>query len=363
MARPRYALSLFALLAMAAPLRAQPSLTPEAGLLVLTNGSVLEGNVTRAGDLYIVTRGESSEVRLPAAQVEAFCGSLDEAYEFKVRHLTGRGTKPHLDLAEWCLGQNLHLQCSQQLTEAAHIDPEDKRLTELDRRLKLAVDAAPPAFATPQAVISNVSAEELENAARALPKGSVEKFAAIVQPILLNRCGANQCHGPNAKAEFRLLRPPAGQQASRRFTQRNLYATLAQLDRVNPAASPLLAMPQQRHGSSLTAIFDKHSQQQLAQLEAWVAMTVGAQAGKLSTSNAAAAPPSPAPATITPTAATLSQPAAAAPVAASGDQTAPASVRAMRPPLDGGSVAGPAPPRFSPRDRYDPEIFNRQYHK
>jgi hypothetical protein len=35
----------------------------------------------------------------------------------------------------------------------------------------------------------------------------------------------------------------------------------------------------------------------------------------------------------------------------------------MRPPLDGASAAGPASPRFSQRDRYDPEIFNRQYHK
>jgi rRNA maturation protein Nop10 len=38
----------------------------------------------------------------------------------------------------------------------------------------------------------------------------------------------------------------------------------------------------------------------------------------------------------------------------------------MRPPLDGAAAATPqpsVPPRFSPRDRYDPEIFNRQYHK
>src|SRR5699024_6588614 len=118
------------------------------------------------------------------------------------------------------LRQNLHLQCSHQLTEAARLDPQDERLVELERLLKLALEATPPVVALPPANASNISAEELDNVARALPKGSVEKFAAIVQPILLNRCGANQCHGPNAKAEFRLLRPPAGQQASRRFTQR-----------------------------------------------------------------------------------------------------------------------------------------------
>jgi len=360
MARPRYALPLLVALAIAPSVRGQTSLTPEAGLVVLKNGNVLEGNVTRAGDYYIVTQGQSSELRLPASQVEAFCGSLDEAYEFKQRHLAGRGAKPHLDLAEWCLRQGLHAKCAEQLAIATELEPDSKPLPELERRLKLNVEAAPPPGDARSAVVPNISAEQLENTARSLPRGSVEKFGAIVQPILLNRCGANQCHGPNSKAEFRLLRPPAGQMASRRFTQRNLYATLAQLDRADPAASPLLTLPQQRHGSSLTAVFDKHSQSQFAQLQSWVALTIGAVPAA-ATSATAAAPPA-APPTIAPASATLSQPAASA--ATSRTEAPPVGVRAMRPPLDSSAAAPPAaaPQRFSPRDRYDPEIFNRQYH-
>jgi hypothetical protein len=338
------------------------SLTPEAGLVVLKNGNVLEGNVTRAGDYYIVTQGQSSELRLPAAQVEAFCGSLDEAYEFKQRHLAGRGAKPHLDLAEWCLRQGMHANCAEQLGIATGLEPDSKQLAELERRLKLNVEAAPPPGDARLAAVPSSSAEQLENTARSLPRGSVEKFGAIVQPILLNRCGANQCHGPNSKAEFRLLRPPAGQMASRRFTQRNLYATLQQLDRADPAASPLLTLPQQRHGSSLTAVFDKHSQNQLTQLQSWVALTIGA-ASAVAAPTAAAQPP--VPPTIAPASATLPQPAAAAPGTTSPNETPAVGVRAMRPQLDGSAAAprGAAPPRFSPRDRYDPEIFNRQYHK
>jgi len=361
MSRPRYALPLLIALAIAPGVRGQTSLTPEAGLVVLKNGNVLEGNVTRAGDYYIVTQGDSSELRLPATQVEAFCGSLDEAYEFKQRHLSGNGAKPHLDLAEWCLRQGMHANCAEQLAVATPLEPDNKQLADLQRRLKLAVEAAPPPGERRAAAMPNVSAEQLENTARSLPRGSVEKFGAIVQPILLNRCGANQCHGPNSKAEFRLLRPPAGQLASRRFTQRNLFATLAQLDRADPAASPLLTMPQQRHGSSLTAVFDKHSQHQLAQLQSWVAMTIGVSAAAAPQ----AAAQSPAPPTIAPAAATLSQPAAVTPGAANSNEAPAASVRAMRPPLDGSAAPQPsaAPPRFSPRDRYDPEIFNRQYDK
>ena len=132
-----------------------------------------------------------------------------------------------------------------------------QQVKELETRLKLAAGGA--AAAGSRAASPAVRRPRSWNRRCAIcRKGSVEKFGAIVQPILLNRCAANQCHGPNAKSEFRLLRPPPGQIVSRRFTQRNLYAALQYVDRANPEASPLVVLPQQRHGNSLSAVFDKH---------------------------------------------------------------------------------------------------------
>jgi len=336
----RYAL-MGLLFLLAATLEAQTSLRPEAGVLLLRNGQVLSGLVTRAGDYYIVTLGETGEVRLPSAEVEALCGSLDEVYEFKMQHLPSSGVKPHLALAEWCLRQNLPRHCSQQLILAMRIDPDNEQLKHLERRLELAIATPPPPAAAPQPAIAAPSNDQLEKSLRTLPPGSIEKFSAVVQPILLNRCGANQCHGPAAKSEFRLLRPPEGQIASRRFTQRNLHAALAQLDMQNPEASPLVKLPQGQHGSSLAPIFDKQTQHQLAELLAWVKLT-------------APPPPAPAvPATIGPANQTLSQPAGSAVAAGPPLETAPPA----GPPQP---AAGPA--TFTPRDRYDPEIFNRRYH-
>src|SRR5688572_987920 len=79
MPRPHYALALLALLAWPLAAGGQTSLTPHAGLLVLRNGQVLEGEITQAGDYYIVTLGGTSEIRIKASEVEAVCGSLDEA--------------------------------------------------------------------------------------------------------------------------------------------------------------------------------------------------------------------------------------------------------------------------------------------
>ena len=355
MPRPHYALVALALLAVPTAVLGQSALQPQAGLLVLRNGQVLAGQVTQAGDYYVVTLGGTSEVRLKTSEVEAVCGSLDEAYEFKAGHLSGAGAKAHLELAEWCLRHDLHARCAQQLTRAMRLEPDNPTLKLLERRLEFAVTEPKTKAAAVSATSSLASAEQIEQAIRGLPAGSVEKFSAAIQPILLNRCGANQCHGPNSKAEFRLLRPAPGQVASRRFTERNLYAALQQLDAARPDDSPLLTLPQRRHGSSLSAVFDKHSQKQLAELTAWIKLTLAAPhaspatipqgTATLSQSSSAAPPKSPTPAA----------PSAGAPVDATTTQV-------MKPPVDStDSKPAPATDRFLPRDRFDPEIFNRRF--
>jgi hypothetical protein len=345
MDRQRYAPIL--LLCLAASAQAQLSLQPASGVVLLRNGHVLSGLVTRAGDYYIVTINEGSEIRELSSEVEAVCGSLDEVFEFKQRRLVGGGVMPHLDLADWCLRHNLHARCAQQLVAAMKIEPANERLKQLERRLELAQAQPPPPPADrPPPASGVVTTGQLEKTIEALPPGSVEKFAAVVQPILLNRCGANHCHGPAAKSEFRLLRPPEGQFASRRFTQRNLHAALSQLTLSDPESSPLVTLPQGRHGAALTAVFDKQSQNQLAELIAWAKMTAPQQK------------PPPVPATIGPTSATLSQPAAGPPATAGSA----AHVNAMRPALPGAEAGAAGAMTFTPRDRFDPEIFNRRFH-
>ena len=357
MACPPYALIALVAAALTRAALGQVSLAPEAGVLVLRNGRVLEGQVTRAGDYYVIA-GEGSELRIKADEAEAFCASLEEAYEFKVAHLSGFSAKSHLELARWCLRHHLSDQCAEQIDKAEQKEPGNAQIKDLRTGLALAAELEAPQPATKTAAFA-VSVEDVEKTVRDLPRASVEKFGAVVQPILLNRCGANQCHGPNAKSEFRLLRPPAGQIVSRRFTQRNLYEAVRYLNGSNPEASPLVVMPQQRHGNSLSAVFDKHSTPQLAELIGWAKMTV-APSSK---------PGMMAPASIAPPQTTLSQPATpVAPVLDEGVSAPPSAavgVRVMRPALEPPKAvpsAAPAQPPPPPRDRFDPEIFNRRYH-
>src|SRR5258708_7005444 len=106
----QYALILLLALTLGRAAWGQSSVAPQAGVLVLRNGQVIEGDVTRAGDIYVVSRGEGSELRPKADEVELFCSSLDEAYEFKARHLSGLSAKSHLELAKWCLRHRLFVK-------------------------------------------------------------------------------------------------------------------------------------------------------------------------------------------------------------------------------------------------------------
>lgn len=346
----------------------QTPLAPEAGVLALRNGHVIFGQVTRAGDYYVVTSGEGSELRLKSDDVESFCANLREVYELKKRYATGITVRPHVELARWCLRHELIDECREQLSLADEREPGNAQVADLRRRLELTLEA--PAAPAPAVAPAQVPLESLEQALADLPKGSIEKFGAIVQPILLNRCGANQCHGPNSHAEFRLLRPPPGQIVSRRFTQRNLYAAIRYLDRADPTASPLIVLPQQRHGTSLAPVFDKHSASQLAELVSWARATAGSSAAAATTPSPASTSPAPRPATIGSQGATHAQAAiagAGAATLANGalpTDSATVATRVMRPAgttVD--SLPTSAQPKpAGPRDRYDPEIFNQRYH-
>lgn len=338
----------------APPSGGKVELAPQAGVVILKNGHTITGKVTRAGDYLVVTQGESSELRLPAADVEFVSRDLEEAYVRKAAALPKDQVGPQLDLAEWCLRHDMPAQATERWIAAYRIDPDHRRMAAVEQRLKLYAQRPAPAAPASQEK-ATLGPEELDRFTRDLPKSTVEKFAATVQPILLNRCANGGCHGPSATSEFKLFRPAFGQVANRRFTQRNLHAALQQIDRSNPEHSALLTKPQGRHGGAAEPVFDKQSQMQLEQLAAWV---------RQSTIEPAVAQP----ATIRSGAQALSQPARVSPITEpeSAAETESKAPPAEQKPLESSAVGGKAKSAtaaaFTPRDPFDAEQFNRLYH-
>jgi hypothetical protein len=328
-------------------------LGPQPGVLLLKNGQLLRGDITRAGDHYVVTLGVGGEVKLAADKVETQCTDVLAAYDWKLRRLSGEGAAPHLDLAEWCLRHNLHRQCAQQLSLALATEPDHPRLGAVERRLQLAIQAPPQVAAAPPSS-TIVGADQLDQMLRELPKGSLERFTTIIQPMLNNRCATSHCHGATSTSEFRLLRPPAGFNPPQRFTQRNLYAALQFVDRDDPANSKLLTLPQQPHGGSKEPAFDARSKSQLADLQKWIEQlappkeqaaptTISAQGMQLSTPLRTPSQDNGEPA---PTATAATAPA---------QRSTPNSIHSGNPSDPNSKLP------WRPRDPFDPDIFNRRH--
>lgn len=176
----------------------------------------------------------------------------------------------------------------------------------------------------------------------------MQQFTMTIQPILLNRCGILSCHGAAGKSNYRLLRPALGHAPTSRLTHRNLHATLAYINRTNPDESVLLTMAKELHGGITTVVFHEKTGNQLDLLTAWVRRLDETVPMTSSERPSVATKPATIPA--------LSEKAAAM-------QRLPTPDASPMPHSE--TPANPAgrDPGFTPRDPFDPEVFNRRFHQ
>ncbi|HVX63693.1 MAG TPA: hypothetical protein VHC19_23930 [Pirellulales bacterium] len=355
-------------------------LAPREGVLLLRSGQVIPGRIIPAGDHYLVSRPHG-EYRFRSSDVEMLCKDLDEVYQRKRAQIKLGKVAEHVDLADWCLKNDLIDHAETQLTYALAADATYPRIRLLERRLELArrddEDARPaPQHAAQRRGPTN---DELDRFIRGMPGNAVETFTSTIQPLLVNNCTTSGCHGPQSDARLQLLRIPLGSPPTRRTTQRNLYAVWQHVNPNHPEQSPLLVEATQRHGDSKAAIFNDHDAAQYLQLAAWVSQfgRGGQKPTQPATVKAPAAPllqsmPPATPARQVLEASgnpqtKLSQPAAESPLESSEEPpsaesgaSGPAAANADG--NRGKAERKPRPADYTPVDPFDPEIFNRKYH-
>jgi hypothetical protein len=383
------------------------------GVLLLRNGNVFRGRISRLGDRYTVLLAANNEVRFAEAEVAFHGATLDDAYRFKHSQLPPGQVGERLNLAEWCLRYGLLRQAAEEVTVALRLEPNHPRIPGLEARIEAymtapqaATASANPSPANPslrQPYPANSSAanpfsarspvdraakandpiaqrdragespatlEQLESMARELPSGTLERFTAVIQPMLVNRCGANHCHGASGDSNYRLHRWSLGASATRRYTLRNLHATMRHVDREAPANSELLTQAARPHGGTNVAPLPPSEAAQLALLRNWTQLAAQSRSSPLPATIAGrdarplqslpALGPSNATAATAATAATNATNAAIATNASAGPSAIPPIPTAATP--KNMATAGAVDATLElPRDPFDPEIFNRRY--
>ncbi len=321
-------------------------LTSAERVLLLRNGQVLEGNITRTGDYYLVTRGTRSEVRLPAASVEVVCDSLEVLYQYRLAGLVPGNRSGHLELARWCVQHDLTARAADQVLAAFALDSRPEGIGVIEQQLRAAESSPEPSRQVAPSASGAPTLHDIEAKIAALPAGAVQEFATSVQPLLLNRCATSGCHGLTRDSEFQLLRPGLRQTLSRRMTHRNLFAALAYVDHEAPAQSRLLTVPSQPHAGR-GVVFAETEQDQRQTLANWLSRLADQPVADLPTS--VAKPP-----------AVLLQTRAESIEALKRSFSKLATEAAPEAGSEGNQRR--RDDNYVPRDPFDPEVFNRRFH-
>jgi hypothetical protein len=254
----------------AAPAAERPA-APERFLL-LTNGQLIKGIVSRQGTEYLVIQ-RVGVMRFPEKRVESVFNSVREAYQYRVEQLPDRDYDERMKLALWCLKMNLIPEATEQLTEIARHNPNHRQaqamLDSIDQaatRAALrphdpevrqtrgpdemndprpgALDSAVIRRAIRELGVSNLPV--IFDLPIPLAIKRADEFARHINPLLQVNCA--KCHNGDYDGRFQLVPTKNRSDRTPDALRANLDATLRLVDPMNPSHSELLSSTLRAHG-------------------------------------------------------------------------------------------------------------------
>lgn len=318
---------------------------PAPGVVVLRNGNALAGVVQRVGGHYRIENA-GAVLQVPVGQVETACASFEEAYELRRKQRVGNSADGHLELARWCLRHSLLPQAAREILDARTDDPGHPALRSLDLQLQqgLADEAsrlereakaqavALAAHQQPVAPEPYIAAERnIDPSAEAQ-----EKFVRSIQPMLIHNCTTSGCHSASSTQQLQLDRWALEGSGIPALIRKNLDQVLHQVDAEDPPSSPIMRRARQAHGFRNERLSKPLEPYQAALLLEWLNQAAGVEPDVEPADELAPPETIPGDAEKTFTEEML-------------DEAALELLGDRRPKT-----------AFTPRDAFDPEIFNRQ---
>lgn len=213
-------------------------------LLLLHNGKVVKGIIRQSATGYAVNV-TGGQMVLPFDQVRLEAADLEDAYRQLRDTLPDHTAAAHIELARWCVNNNLLDYARKELREALRREPDSTVAKNMLQRIndQLLTTKDVPAVAQRSGQFSmlgdakpGIPPETLGG----LPREAAADFVSKVQPLLVNRCATAGCHGPGSGNTFELLRAKLGKAPPKIHSERNLAVVLERLDLERPLNSPLL---------------------------------------------------------------------------------------------------------------------------
>lgn len=315
--------------------------------VLLKNDNVLLGNAYQVGEYVVIRRGDQNELRLPRTSVACWAGSIRDLYRYRVDHRETDGFDTHIQEAEWCLQNDLVDLAKIELQAAKQIMPVSRSVARLEERIRR-IDSPVPASVPLVENVMPVAHSEDPLATNGIDAQTIGYFARNVQVTLLNRCG--NCHAPDTDRAWKIASPPGKIRASAEMTSENMLATLPFIDPAEPLNSEFLNKALTAHGNAAAPLGPRHARA-VDSLRRWLI-----QVGRSQRNQAVAKPPSSATEFV-------SEPSVTPYLAAK--QPEPAGELPSAGELHSAGAEQSSIPHRMPEveDPFDPDLFNRQFHR
>ena len=254
---------LLVLCANGASTRAQNNSAPEVPesalaqqILVLQSGRVVKGNIQPRGDGYDINL-TNGQLFVGSEQVWLLADNLPEA------HQTMRDSYPvltpdiHMQLASWCVENQLWGTARRELLDALHKDPyreQARRMLARVTRLQDSANVLPSVAGS--APTTDATAARMMRPRRSLGGLSSElarDFTRQIQPLLSNKCSS--CHDIGSGRTFVIESTRKGSNPA--IAKRNLNAILDQLDPAKTEPGQFLNTAMAQHGSMKSLPFPR----------------------------------------------------------------------------------------------------------
>ena len=243
---------------------------PVIGIIVLVDNQVIKGRCTPRPDGYDV-EVSSGRLFIESDRIRFVAKDPDDAY-LQMRRSQGMLTpEVHMNLARWCLSNNMKDYAELEVLDALRRDPNRADARRMLAALKRTNETDPESpsgfteYSTPKRTTVDMESRSLAGLARPI----ATEFTRHVQPILINKCATTGCHGVNAESSFQLTSTARGSSAV--ISERNLAAVLKQVDLTRPSSSPLLLVLEKAHGGQASSMFrSRAGSLQMKVLRDWV---------------------------------------------------------------------------------------------
>ncbi|MEZ6056437.1 MAG: hypothetical protein R3C01_07005 [Planctomycetaceae bacterium] len=248
-------------------------------LLVLTDGRVVRGEISSHQAGYQINFGNGTG-SVPKELVLTAATSLADAYQRISENRNNPTAAQRVQLAEWCLSQELLDEARQEVVAALRLDPNGREARALLQRIERAANPLPvESLPTPTHHAAEFTAEGYKSSAPLstanLSPAAVQLYMRQVQPILVQRCATGGCHGPQSDSVFTLapLR-------TRKDSEENLARVLSLVDAESAERTRLLMAISPPTLPHKEVLLGRIGEQQRVALAQWLSRVIEEQSNR-----------------------------------------------------------------------------------